>query len=94
MPKEYIERGALLKDLGLLAMYQYGERKQGILGVRETIKNRTAADVEEVVKCKNCTFWDREHISCEGLARCLTGESGIRYRSCKDYCSRDKRKEL
>lgn len=46
------------------------------------------ADVQEVTFCANCKFWNREHISCEGLARCNTGESGIRYRSRNDFCSR------
>lgn len=50
MGKEYIEREATLKDLELLAKYQHGERQQGILGVCETIKRKTAADVVEVVR--------------------------------------------
>lgn len=45
-------------------------------------------DAEPVVHCKDCRFWDRKQISCEGLARCATGESGVRYRTSHDYCSR------
>ena len=44
-------------------------------------------DAVPVVRCDKCNFWDRDHISCEGLAKCLTGESGIRYRSRNDFCS-------
>ena len=45
---EYIEREALMKELNLLAKYEYGERRQGILGVCVTILNNPAADVVEV----------------------------------------------
>ena len=52
-----------------------------------------AADVVEVVRCKDCKFWNRGKISCEGLARCITGETGIRFRNGYDYCSRGVREE-
>lgn len=52
-----------------------------------------AADVRTVVLCKDCKYWNRERISCEGLARCNTGESGIRYRSQYDFCSRGEKRE-
>ena len=53
---------------------------------------KNKADFEEVIRCKECAFWNREHISCEGLARCLTGESGIRFRGRNDFCSRGTRR--
>lgn len=46
-----------------------------------------SADVVKVVRCEDCTMWDRANISCEGRARCLTGEGGIRYRGRNDFCS-------
>lgn len=46
-----------------------------------------AADVAEVVRCKDCMFWRRDRISCEGYAMCKTGEGGIRFRRENDYCS-------
>lgn len=55
---EYIEREALLKNLELLAKYQCGERQQGILGVCETIKRVSTADVVEVVRCCDCRYSD------------------------------------
>lgn len=45
-------------------------------------------DAVPVIRCDKCDFWDRNHISCEGLAKCLTGEGGIRYRNRSDFCSR------
>lgn len=50
-----------------------------------------AADVVEVVRCGECMFWDAPP-SCEGLARCRTGESGVRFRNASDFCSRGERK--
>ena len=43
---EYIEREALLKGLELLAKYEYGERRQGILGVCATIRNKCGAKLD------------------------------------------------
>ena len=45
-------------------------------------------DVVKVVRCKDCKFWLKDRISVEGLARCQTGETGIRYRKATDFCSR------
>ena len=99
MSKEYIEREALFKKLHNVGgcdadtgTYAAGYDAAIDLAI-ELLKKAPAADVVEVVRCGECVLWDRTHISCEGLAKCLTGELGIRYRSCKDYCSRGKRKE-
>ena len=56
--------------------------------VKRVLIQAPAADVRPVVFCGNCKFWDKKRISREGLARCLTGETGIRYRTANDYCSR------
>lgn len=50
-------------------------------------------EVRGVVHCGECNFWRRPP-SCEGLARCETGETGIRYRSKNDFCSRGARLEV
>ena len=61
--------------------------------IRKIVANFPAAVARPVVTCADCKFWDRERISCEGLARCNTGESGIRYRSHYDFCSRGEKRE-
>lgn len=61
------------------------------LGIR--INVLLPVDAVPVIRCGKCNFWDRNHISCEGLAKCLTGESGVRYRNRNDFCSRGKRKD-
>lgn len=40
------------------------------------------------IRCGECKFWERDRISCEGVARCKTGEGGVRFRARNDYCSR------
>lgn len=50
-------------------------------------------DAVSVVRCGECNFWDKDHISCEGLAKCLTGEGGIRYRNRSDFCSKGRKRE-
>lgn len=50
-------------------------------------------EAEPVIHCKDCAFWERKRVSCEGLARCRTGESGYRCRFGHDFCSRAQRRE-
>lgn len=47
---------------------------------------------DKIIHCRECEFWRRPP-SCEGLARCETGEAGIRYRSKNDFCSRGAKME-
>ena len=53
----------------------------------ESMPTISTDEVRGVVHCGECKFWRRPP-SCEGLARCETGETGIRYRSKNDFCSR------
>lgn len=58
--------------------------------IEESIDEQPTIDTDDmrgVVHCEDCRFWRRPP-SCEGLARCETGESGIRYRSKSDFCSK------
>lgn len=52
------------------------------------VENAPTIDAVEVIRCGNCEYWNRDNISCEGLAKCVTGESGIRYRTKNDFCSK------
>ena len=42
----------------------------------------------KIVYCKDCAMWERDHISCEGFARCCTGEGGYVLRKSYDFCSK------
>ena len=50
-------------------------------------------DVVKVIRCKDCIFWAKDRVTCEGVARCETGETGIRFRAPYDFCSRGRREK-
>lgn len=83
-------------------MYEYIEKEIAVRGLRMGHDEDGAAyvsaippasDVERVIRCRDCEFWERDRISVEYMARCRTGESGIRYRAGWDFCSKAIRKE-
>ena len=87
---EYIEREALLKEISRrrnIAKMSFPKQSFCVGDVLHSIYDAPTADVVEVVRCKDCTMWERNRISCEGRARCLTGEGGTRYRGRNDFCS-------
>lgn len=88
--KEYIEREAALKANCYFCSAHLEDDSPCVEKCADYMKfiEIPAADVQPVVLCGECKFWGREHISCEGLARCNTGESGVRYRNRNDFCSR------
>lgn len=90
---EYIEREAMVKASCERCIGGYVSCNKERCILMEVIHSIPAADVRPVVTCGECEFWNRERISCEGLARCNTGESGIRYRNRHDFCSRGKKRE-
>lgn len=59
MAKEYIERDFLIKRLEVSPLFS-NFATGGIFikaGVIDLIEKQTAADVEEVVRCKDCVNW-------------------------------------
>ena len=93
--KEYIEREAALKANCYFCSAHLEDDSPCVEKCADYMKfiEIPAAAVRTVVLCKDCKYWNRERISCEGLARCNTGESGIRYRSQYDFCSRGEKRE-
>lgn len=85
--KEYIEREALLQELAELydnidPRWQRGrDTRLGLTMAKKVIENQPTADVQEVVYCKDCKFWDNGR--CEGI------ENGLIYEYTKptDFCS-------
>ena len=95
--KEYIERGAALKkiDHAINEYVRHGEIVRFIGDCRSSIIYATAADVVEVVRCKDCERCDHR------FTVKAVGEEVIESWYCKrmelyvestDYCSRGKRK--
>lgn len=91
--KEYIEREKVI-DIAHGYCHTIDGRCCGpddVVELYEELKAIPTADVVEVIRCEECKFWDAPP-SCEGLARCMTGESGIRFRKAYDFCSRGRPK--
>lgn len=66
------------------------DHKTDLIQVHQALEKAVVEDTnvpDKIVHCSECGFWDSPP-SCEGLAKCATGESGIRYRSKNDYCSK------
>lgn len=88
--KDYIEREAAIAA----AFSATSLRTSAFRDVYDTVNRLRlilTANVVEVVRCGECKFWNAPP-SCEGLARCQTGESGVRFRKAYDFCSRGKKK--
>ncbi len=77
---EYIDRDALIDEI-------YGLMNPDSSDIVNKIYAQPSIDAMEVIRCKDCKYWDREHISVEGSAKCITGENGVRYRTSQDFCS-------
>lgn len=100
MSADYIKRSDAIKAIfdklidGPYSSYTVNRFNAGLRTAMSVLKILPGEEVAPVVRCKDCKFWLRDHISVEGLARCQTGESGIRYRKAIDFCSRGKRIHL
>ena len=95
MSKEYIEREALLKKSETMH-----DGQRCCLAVREGyIYTAPAADVVEVVRCKDCKFFipdsELDHneypniIEADGLC-----DNSLKFTDADDYCSYGERKEV
>lgn len=65
----------------------FKEGNKALNEAAERLKALPSAQPEMIIYCKDCLFWKRDRISCEGYARCKTGEGGIRFRRENDFCS-------
>ena len=90
--KEYIEREALLSDIGETVIFTVrGDAKlptaemRGANKVIDRLKSATAADVVEVVRCKDCAYANERGTTCHyGVGH---------YTSPMRYCSEGERKD-
>lgn len=75
--KEYISRDYLLGE--------YDRQHQGPPGgARKIIAEAPAADVVEVVRCRDCVYWRGENDICKGICIDFSADG---------YCSEGKRKD-
>ena len=54
---EYIEREALLREIERREALMVGDKLISVDAMKSFIKNRPAADVVEVVRCKDCKYF-------------------------------------
>ena len=80
MPK-YINAENLIKIFNAKAEMASGTPKQVFFSAANMVEKLPAADVQEVVKCEHCVYWD--HGKCEGIRNGLIME----YTKPFDYCS-------
>lgn len=85
----YIDKEATIKELEKMpAYFESGDIRYGIIVAIDIVKKQTpAADVVEVVHCKDCKYL--MFSDCYG--ECSKGYMGIV--SPDDYCSRGERKD-
>ena len=94
---EYIERGALRKRLEDFSEWCRDGRKEGVDFVLDRpLPNTPAADVVEVVRCKDCKYAKvYNDIIGEPHLFCCNGKSIYRRKvDFDDFCSNGERKEV
>ena len=64
------------------------KQMKGVLMAMSKIDSAPAADVVEVVRCKNCKFWDDDE-RCNGIKNGLI----LEYTNGYDYCSYGERSD-
>jgi hypothetical protein len=86
--KEYIERSVALKKCYRVTEYDEAGFSMSYQAVPvEDILKIPAADVVEVVRCKDCQYWTgNDYDGC-----CI--KNGLSTRFAKDFCSHGERKE-
>ena len=65
---EYIEREALLREIERRESLMVGDKLVSVDAMKSFIKNRPAADVVEVVRCKDCKYFG---LNDENVPYCL-----------------------
>lgn len=81
MAKEYIERGALLKEL---------ERFPHLQMAGGIVRSMPKEDVVEVVRCQDCKYWKEEK---DFGMFCTHWGSTLAEAQAEDFCSYGERKE-
>lgn len=78
--KEYIEREALISDIKELPEQERIE----YMGIYDCIKSHPTADVQEVVRCKDCSYFCKATVNKKGFLICPASGMDI---TNNDFCS-------
>lgn len=93
--KEYIERGALLQDIDETVLFSVKVESirletRGANKVIDRIKAQPTADVVDVVRCKDCKYYDEATVNEKGFLICpASGMEITEY----DFCSYGEKKD-
>ena len=94
---EYIDRKAMLEQIARRESLMDGNKMISIDALRAFIMNRPVADVEHVIRCKDCKCSrelnredPKERQFIEGCVWCMNWEYGV---FPDDYCSNAKRRK-
>ena len=60
----YIEREAVMKTARDGYHSDFGKSLADLTSLREVLEDTPTADVVEVVRCKDCTEWDKDECEC------------------------------
>lgn len=80
---EYIEREAALHEIERREALMVGDKCVSVSAIKSFIKNRPAADVAPVVRCKDCKHCDPENYHCDHPM----GTAAPLKRKPDDFCS-------
>lgn len=90
--KEYIERKALIDKIFPIGMIDDGRYALPAKAVKIAIDNAPAADVVEVVRCKDCKHYKQNEYCPDDEMVCKRWAVWL-YIDPDDFCSRGERKE-
>jgi hypothetical protein len=93
--KEYIERGALIKKMFPIGLVDDGRYALPAKAVKTAIDNAPAADVVEVVRCRDCQFAyiDGDRAYCRNINTPWYNDYFEIFTNANDFCSYGERKE-
>ena len=94
---EYIDKEAMLEQIARRESLMVGDKMISIDALRAFIMNHPAADVEHVIRCRDCKYSrelnhedPKEWQFIESCVWCMNWEYGV---FPDDYCSNAKKKE-
>lgn len=88
---EYIDRNMSLKAIDEILSQTDPESEEqiGVLKCRTVIREMAASDVQEVVRCKHCKYWNKQKYSSQG--KCVLNGN---YPTGEWYCANGDRDEV
>lgn len=88
---EYINRDEMLRQIERREQYMVGDKTISVDVLKNFVKNRPAADVEQIVRCKDCRY--RGMIYCPAVHETM-GNGLVDYTPDDGYCWRGRPKEV